>query len=103
MQGGVKEKKAMTPHDSISTTRNRLFRGPIEQGTAFMEMTGLAGGGAATLAPGRRRDTALAPRTERVRVVVIGAGQAGLAVGYHLARRSIPFVILDANARVGDQ
>jgi putative flavoprotein involved in K+ transport len=39
---------------------------------------------------------------ERVRVVVIGAGQAGLSVGYHLARRGIPFVILEANARVGD-
>ena len=39
---------------------------------------------------------------ERVHTVVIGAGQAGLSVGYHLARRGIPFVILDANARVGD-
>jgi putative flavoprotein involved in K+ transport len=35
-------------------------------------------------------------------VVVIGAGQAGLSVGYHLKQRGIPFVILDANARVGD-
>src|SRR5262249_49111417 len=29
-------------------------------------------------------------------------GQAGLATGYHLKRRGRPFVILDANARVGD-
>src|SRR5262245_50295865 len=35
-------------------------------------------------------------------VVVIGAGQAGLSVGYHLKQRGIPFVILDANERVGD-
>ena len=35
-------------------------------------------------------------------MVVIGAGQAGLSVGYHLARRGISFVILDANDRVGD-
>lgn len=35
-------------------------------------------------------------------VVVIGAGQAGLSVGYHLKQRGIPFVILDANDRVGD-
>ena len=35
-------------------------------------------------------------------VVVIGGGQAGLAVGYHLARLKIPFVILDASERVGD-
>ena len=35
-------------------------------------------------------------------VVVIGGGQAGLAVGYHLARQQRNFVILDAHARVGD-
>ena len=40
--------------------------------------------------------------TERVDTVIIGAGQAGLSAGYHLARRGMPFVILDADARVGD-
>ena len=39
---------------------------------------------------------------ERTETVVIGAGQAGLSVGYHLARRRRTFVILDANERVGD-
>ena len=39
---------------------------------------------------------------ERVETVVVGGGQAGLAVGYHLARRGRPFVILDAHQRVGD-
>lgn len=39
---------------------------------------------------------------ERVPVVVIGGGQAGLSTGYHLKRSGIPFVILDANQRVGD-
>ena len=34
--------------------------------------------------------------------VVIGAGQAGLATGYHLAGRGRAFVILDAYERVGD-
>ena len=34
--------------------------------------------------------------------VIIGGGQAGLALGYHLARQSREFVILDANPRVGD-
>ena len=34
--------------------------------------------------------------------VVIGGGQAGLSVGYHLAKRDVPFVILDANERIGD-
>jgi len=35
-------------------------------------------------------------------VIVVGAGQSGLAAGYHLARHGIDFVILDADARVGD-
>lgn len=40
--------------------------------------------------------------TERIDTVVVGGGQSGLSVGYHLARREIPFVILDAGSRVGD-
>ena len=35
-------------------------------------------------------------------MIVIGAGQAGLSVGYYLARRGLSFVILDANERIGD-
>jgi len=34
--------------------------------------------------------------------IVIGGGQAGLSVGYYLAKRGIPFQILDANPRIGD-
>jgi putative flavoprotein involved in K+ transport len=34
--------------------------------------------------------------------VVIGGGQAGLALGYHLQQRGVPFVILDENDAVGD-
>ena len=41
-------------------------------------------------------------KTERIQTVVIGAGQAGLSTGYYLARRGLPFVILEANPRVGD-
>jgi putative flavoprotein involved in K+ transport len=40
---------------------------------------------------------------ERIETVVIGGGQAGLSAGYHLSRRGLPFVILDANERTGDQ
>jgi putative flavoprotein involved in K+ transport len=43
-----------------------------------------------------------ASSTERIQTVVIGAGQAGLSVGYHLSRRGLPFVILEGNQRVGD-
>ncbi len=34
--------------------------------------------------------------------IVIGAGQAGLSVGYYLKQQGRDFVILDANAQVGD-
>jgi putative flavoprotein involved in K+ transport len=40
--------------------------------------------------------------SERFETVIVGGGQAGLSVGYHLARRDRMFVILDANERVGD-
>jgi putative flavoprotein involved in K+ transport len=40
--------------------------------------------------------------SEQVETVIVGGGQAGLAVGYHLAQRHRPFVILDANERTGD-
>src|SRR5690606_25320704 len=43
-----------------------------------------------------------AGEVERFESVVIGGGQAGLSVGYHLARRGLPFVILDACERIGD-
>lgn len=46
------------------------------------------------------RAAAMAP--ERHPVVVIGGGQAGLSVGYHLKRRGIAHVILDGAARIGD-
>jgi putative flavoprotein involved in K+ transport len=43
-------------------------------------------------------------RTEvtRIQTIVIGGGQAGLSVGYHLTRLGLPFLILDANAHIGD-
>lgn len=42
------------------------------------------------------------PDPEHYDVIVIGGGQAGLSVGYYLARRGLRFVILDAEERVGD-
>ena len=35
-------------------------------------------------------------------VIVIGGGQAGLATRYHLARRGLRFIILEAHERVGE-
>ena len=57
----------------------------LEEGSAFAELT-------------RSR----APIAERHEVVVIGGGQAGLSVGYHLQRQGVPFVILDSHPRIGD-
>jgi putative flavoprotein involved in K+ transport len=42
------------------------------------------------------------PSREAFDTIVIGGGQAGLSVGYYLARQRRRFVILDAGARVGD-
>lgn len=54
----------------------------IESGAAFMELSGAS--------------------SEYFDVIVIGGGQAGLSVGYHLKQRGARFVILDANPRIGD-
>ncbi|WP_081691485.1 flavin-containing monooxygenase [Cucumibacter marinus] len=47
--------------------------------------------------------TARAPvETERYAVIVIGAGQAGLSVSYHLARKGVGHIVLESAARIGD-
>ena len=58
------------------------IEGLIEEGEAFDRLRGDA-------------------QRERFGVIVIGAGQAGLSVGYHLKKLGLDFIILDANARVG--
>ena len=40
--------------------------------------------------------------TEPLDTIIVGGGQAGLAVGYHLAQLGNPFLLLDANERTGD-
>jgi len=62
----------------------------IEEGAAAMEFA-------------RHRPRTAAARGEVFDVIVIGGGQAGLSVGYHLSRAGgLRFVILDANERIGD-
>ena len=67
----------------------------LEEGAAFAELTALSHGPEL----GIRNP---APIDERHEVIVIGGGQAGLSVGYHLQRQGVPFVILDARPRIGD-
>jgi putative flavoprotein involved in K+ transport len=40
--------------------------------------------------------------TQHIETLIIGAGQAGLATGYHLQRLGRPFLIVDRNERIGD-
>lgn len=40
--------------------------------------------------------------TDTLDTLVIGAGQAGLAAGYHLKQSGLRFALLDGHARVGD-
>lgn len=40
--------------------------------------------------------------SEDYEVIIIGAGQAGLAIGYYLAQAKVSFTILDRSKKVGD-
>jgi putative flavoprotein involved in K+ transport len=42
-----------------------------------------------------------APAMPALDVLVIGGGQAGLAMGYHLAQRGLSFQVVDAGAEIG--
>lgn len=43
-----------------------------------------------------------ASRVEFYDTIIVGAGQAGLAAGYHLAKRDADFLIIDSAEHVGD-
>lgn len=60
--------------------------GWVESGEAFRRLGGLA--------------TTI--QREHYDVVVIGGGQAGLALGYYLKRHGLRFLILDGTDRIGD-
>lgn len=48
------------------------------------------------------REPKPAEQTEVHDTIIIGAGQAGLSVGYHLKRKDRDFLILDGGKRIGD-
>ena len=66
------------------------------------EATNLIEEGAASMHLAERPPRHVTTRREAFDVIVIGGGQAGLSVGYHLARAGARFLILDENERVGD-
>jgi putative flavoprotein involved in K+ transport len=50
----------------------------------------------------RRREMHTTQGGEHLETIIIGGGQAGLAMGYELRREGVPFTILEAQERVGD-
>jgi putative flavoprotein involved in K+ transport len=40
--------------------------------------------------------------SQHIQTLIIGAGQAGLTTGYQLRQRGLPFLVVDANERIGD-
>lgn len=83
-------------HRGVGITETGALAGTLlEQGTAFMQLEGGTLSAAGSDAP-TADETRPVPREEHVDVVVIGAGQNGLSVGYHLARKGVKFVILEA-------
>jgi putative flavoprotein involved in K+ transport len=98
-QPRCEKEKAMLTQKTAPNPKNTATRTYVEEGAAFKELAVRATGGTEkdAIAESGKNDP-----TERFTVIVIGAGQSGLSVGYHLARRGISFVIIDANERIGD-
>src|SRR5688500_16984055 len=69
-----------------------LFKWCVAWRTTFLSMTNTHEAGTSSASR----------RVEQYDLVVIGGGQAGLAAGYWLQKQDIDFLIVDANARVGD-
>lgn len=92
--------RGAAPDVGIDETRMRAGA-LLEQGTAFTQLEAQTLRASPTA--GVVGDAACPPGQERFDVVVIGGGQAGLSVGYHLARQGLNFVILEASDRIGDR
>jgi putative flavoprotein involved in K+ transport len=98
-QSGPSTLAAQSPR---ATTASPRIDQLVEEGAAFANLAGLDSASPRGDKAVDARGANGAEAVERVSVVVIGAGQAGLSVGYHLKRLGVPFVILDGNARIGD-
>ena len=99
--------RIMKPRGRVGITETRARAGNLlEPGAAFMQLEAdalQAVGGQTTSDQASSGDEKRpTPMEEHFDVVVIGAGQCGLSVGYHLARKGVKFVILEARERIGD-
>ena len=92
----------MTIEHLLTNASRRASGNYVEEGAAFLDVVGSGGAAAASRQAAARQAIAAAPQPRRLDVVVIGGGQAGLSVGYHLKRQKLSFVILEANERIGD-
>ncbi len=83
----------MAPHATAAVADRRARRHPAD----LVETGNLL-----RTEPGAFPKLPASAAARRHDVVVIGAGQAGLSVGYHLKQKGIDHVILDGASRVGD-
>lgn len=93
------------PGRRVGITETRMRAGALlEQGAAFIQLEADALQGSqrppGQASSGDEKRPALSE--EHFDVIVIGAGQCGLSVGYHLARKGVKFIILEARDRIGD-
>jgi len=89
--------KSFRPEHTTTTTR--LF----ESGFQAIPMPGrLVSGTLCTNSKTTKGRMKKNQSSQCIETIVIGGGQAGLCVGYHLAKQGRPFLILDANRRIGD-
>jgi len=82
-----------TPGPELASPRASRSTPLLEEGAAYEQLS---------RANGDHTGGDKANGDERFDVIVIGAGQAGLSVGHHLARLGVRFVILEAHPRIGD-
>ena len=90
---------ASTPLVDIEQTQARAGK-LLEPGTAFMQLADKELG--TVFRTDASVEDSSPEQCENVDVVIVGAGQCGLSVGYFLSRMSVRFVILEANMRIGD-
>jgi putative flavoprotein involved in K+ transport len=92
----------MKTYDPANRETGTIAGGYIEEGAALTDIVGRASIDSKRPQAEQSDATSSTAKPEHLDVIVIGGGQAGLSVGYHLARHGCRFVILDGSNRIGD-